>query len=145
MTYDEFGFSLQLDRGADIQNAFEPSETQGLISFGLGEVNALLSWLPEGDNNVLTLVDTTYELLRDSQPDVAFERLRDGEISSSGEPGVFLGYRAVESSGATRGGLIGSWTCNDTGTAFTLTLRGTDATLVQIRFDRLLDTFACST
>ena len=43
MTYDEFGFSVQLDQGAEIQNAFEPSEAQGLISFGLGEVTALLS------------------------------------------------------------------------------------------------------
>ena len=144
MTYDEFGFSFQLDRGAVIQNAGAPSETQGLISLGLGDVNALLSWIPEGNNEVLPLVNTTYQLLRDSQPGVTFETLQDGEISPSGEPGVFLGYRAVESSGANRGGLIGSWICSDTDTAFTLTLRGTDATLVQIRFDRILDTFACS-
>ncbi len=145
MTYGDFGFSFQLDQGADIQNAGEPSETQGLISFGLGEVNALLSWLPEGDNKVLTLVDTTYQLLRENQPGVTFQRLRDGEVSAGGESGAFLGYRATESSGATRGGLIGGWICKNTETAFTLTLRGNDATLVQIRFDRLLDTFACST
>ena len=140
-----FGLRLQLDRGADIQNAFVPSESQGLISFGLGEVNALLAWVPQGDNEVLALVDTTYELLRSNQPGVTFERLRDGELSTGGESGIFLGYRATESSGAARGGLIGSWICGDTDTAFTLTLRGIDATLVQIRFDRLLDTFACST
>ena len=145
IAYNEFGFSLQLDQSAGIQNAGEPSKTQGLISFGLGEVNALLSWLPQGDNEVLSLVNTTYELLRENQPDVIFERLRDGEVSAGGESGAFLGYRATESSGATRGGLIGSWNCTDTDTAFTLTLRGIDATLVQIRFDRLLDTFACST
>ena len=91
------------------------------------------------------MVNTTYELLRDNQPDVTFETLQDGEISPGGESGVFLGYRATESSGDARGGLIGSWICQDTDTAFTLTMRGTDATLVQIRFDRLLDTFACST
>ena len=125
--------------------AGEPNPIQGLISLGLGDVNALLSWVARDDNDVLALVNTTYDLLGQGQPDATFERLQDGEINTSGEPGVFLGYRAVESSGAVKGGLIGSWICRDTDTAFTLTMRGTDATLVQIRFDRLLDTFACST
>jgi hypothetical protein len=133
-----------LDRGAIIEKAGEPSQTQGLISLGLGDVSALLSWIPQGDNEVLALVNTTYDLLSQGQPDATFETLQDGEISTSGEPGVFLGYRAEESSGAVNGGLIGSWICRDTDTAFTLTMRGADATLVQIRFDRLLDTFACS-
>ncbi|PKB81121.1 MAG: hypothetical protein BZY88_07090 [SAR202 cluster bacterium Io17-Chloro-G9] len=144
LTYNEFGFSLQLDQGAEIQNAGTPSESQGLISMGLGEVNALLSWLPRGNNEVLALVNTTYDLLQDSQPGVTFETLQDGEISAGGESGVFLGYRSTDSSGAAQPGLIGSWICVDAETAFTLTLRGNDPTLVQLRFDRLLDTFACS-
>ena len=39
---------------------------------------------------------------------------------------------------------MGSWACQVSNTAFTLTLTGADATLVQLRFGRLLDNFACA-
>tara|TARA_B100001971_G_C17850985_1_gene363351 strand:- start:217 stop:504 length:288 start_codon:yes stop_codon:yes gene_type:complete len=93
---------------------------------------------------VLALVDTTYDLIQSNQPDLTFETLSDGEIHADGEPGVFLGFKAVDASGNASGGLIGSWTCRVSGTSFTLTLTGTNTALVQVRFDELTDNFGCS-
>ena len=45
---------------------------------------------------------------------------------------------------AIGGGLIGAWICGDNETAFRMTLTGEDATVVQLRFDRLLENFACT-
>ena len=55
---------------------------------------------------------------------------------------MFLGFKTVDASSNASGGLIGSWTCQVSETSLTLT--GDDATLVQLRFDRLLDNFACA-
>ena len=58
---------------------------------------------------------------------------------------MFAGFRALDASGDTvGGGLIGGWICSSSSTAYTLTLTGPDATVVQIRFQRVLDNFACS-
>ena len=57
---------------------------------------------------------------------------------------MFLGFKTVDASSNASGGLIGSWTCQVSETSLTLTLTGDDATLVQLRFDRLLDNFACA-
>ena len=92
----------------------------------------------------MALVDATYDLIQGSQPALTFETLRDGEITVNEEPGVFLGFKTDDGSGEVSGGLIGSWACQVSNTAFTLTLTGEDATLVQLRFDRLLDNFACA-
>ena len=43
------------------------------------------------------------------------------------------------------GGLIGAWICSELETAFrlTVTVTGTETTVVQVRFDSLLDNFVC--
>ena len=40
-------------------------------------------------------------------------------------------------------GLIGAWICSESETAFRLTVTGTETTVVQVRFDSLLDNFVC--
>jgi hypothetical protein len=142
--YSDYGFRVGLERGADVRTAGTPSEEQGVITFAYGDVNTIMTWTPQGDAGSLALVSGTYDLLTGNQPELTFERLIDGEMVAGGEPGVFLGFKAVDGSGDASGGLIGSWTCRVSDTSFTLTLTGTDTAVVQVRFDELVDNFACS-
>ena len=148
-SYSDFGFSLKLDRGAEVQSTgwteSEPSVTQGLIAFSYGGVNTNLVWGPPEDRTALTFLADTYNILKASQPAVTFESISDGEVSVSEQEGVYGGFKAVDASGvAVGGGLIGAWVCGDNDTAFRMTLTGEDATIVRLRFDRLLENFACT-
>ena len=141
-SYADYGFSLKLDLGAEVKAAGwtepDPSLTQGIIAFTYGGVNTNLVWGPPEDRTALTFLADTYNVLRASQPSVSFE-------SISEQKGVYGGFKAVDNSGASLGGgLIGAWICGDSETAFRMTLTGEDATVVQLRFDRLLENFACS-
>ena len=148
-SYTGYGFTLKLDLGADVKTSGwtepEPSVTQGIIAFSYGGVNANLVWGPPENRTPLTFLADTYNILRASQPSVVFESISDGDISVNGQAGVYGGFKAVDNSGAAiGGGLIGAWICGDNETSFRMTLTGEDATVVQLRFDRLLDNFACS-
>ena len=145
--YSEYGFTLNLDLGADVQTTGwtepEPSEAQGLASFVYGGVISSLVWSPSESRTPLALLASSYNALRAAQPTLTFESISDGEIIVSGQTGAFGGFKALDSGGATLGGgLIGAWNCaNDT--AYRMTLTGADATVVQLRFDRLLENFTC--
>ena len=143
-SYEEFGFRLSLDRGADVRAAGTPTVQQGAVTFAYGAVNSVLTWTPQGDTALLALVDGTYGFVQDAQPDLTFETLVDGDMTADGQLGVFLGFKAVDASGDASGGLIGAWTCPASETSFTLTLTGDDTALVQVRFDEVIDGFACS-
>lgn len=147
--YADYGFSLKLDLGAEIQASGwtepGPSVTQGIIAFTYGGVNANLVWGPPEDRTALTFLADTYNILRASQPTVTFESISDGDLLISDQEGVYGGFKAADDSGASiGGGLIGAWICGDSETAFRMTLTGEDATVVQLRFERLLENFACS-
>ncbi len=148
-SYADYGFSLKLDLGAEVRSGGwtepEPSLTQGIIAFSYGGVNANLVWGPPEDRSALTFLADTYNILRASQPAVTFESISDGDVLISDQPGVYGGFKAVDGTGTSiGGGLIGAWICGDNETAFRMTLTGEDATVVQLRFDRLLENFACS-
>ena len=142
--YDEFGFILEFERGAEVRPAGTPGVEQGIVSLAYGDVNTIFSWTPQGDGNLFALVSGTYDLVRDNQPGLTFETLKDGEFKVDGESGLFLGFKAVEDSGAAKGGLIGAWICTTSQTSFVMTLTGADAAVVQVRFDGLRDDFKCS-
>ena len=83
-------------------------------------------------------------VLQGSQPDLTIKPLTEGELTVSGEPGIYGGFTTDDASGTTiGGGLIGTWLSSGPGTAYGLTLTGDDATVVQLRFNRLLDNFIC--
>ena len=145
--YSEYGFTLSLDLGADVQTTgwteAEPSVTQGLASFVYGGVTVSLVWSPVAARSPLEFLASTYNVLRAAQSGITFESISDGGITVSDQQGVFGGFKAVDSAGATLGGgLIGAWNCGDD-SAFSMTLTGADATVVQLRFDRLLENFSC--
>ena len=146
---DDYGFTLKLDEEADTRAAGwsgpEPNAQQGTISFASGGVSVALIWSPQEGREPLTFLADTYNILRTSQSDFTFEPLSDGDIVVDREPGAFGGFKTLDAGGATLGGgLIGTWVCTLPQTAFRMTLTGDDATLVQLRFDRLLENFSCS-
>jgi hypothetical protein len=145
--YSEYGFTLNLDLGADVQSPgyseSAPSETQGLASFVYSGVTVGLVWSPSNSKAPLEFVAASYNNIQAAQPGINFESISGGDITVSGQTGAFCGFKAVDSNGtAIGGGLIGAWNCaNDS--AYRMTLTGADATVVQLRFDRLLENFAC--
>ena len=148
-TISEFGFELKLDRQASVRSAGwtrpEPNHRQGSLTFRYGDVNTILIWGPREGRETLLLLADTYNILRGSQPELVFEPIIDGDISVSGEPGVYGGFRTLNANDTlVGGGLIGSWVCPERDTAFRLTLTGADSTVVQLRFNRHLVNFACS-
>ena len=144
-TFDQFGFTLTIDLGSAVQTAQGSAGEQGAINFPLGEVNSILTWVPQEGSSPLALVSGTYDILKANQTGVSFDSINDGEITVSGQSGVYLGFKSTDDTGASLGGgLIGAWTCTGEGTAYTLTLTGADASTLQIRFDRLLENFNCA-
>ena len=145
---DEFGFVLKLDKGADVKTAGltgpEPDALQGILDFISGGVDVILIWGPQQERTPLTFLADTYNILRDSQPDLTFDPISDGEITVSSEAGIFGGFKTLDANSAVvGGGLIGAWACAASEVAFRMILTGEDATVVQLRFDRLLDNFTC--
>jgi hypothetical protein len=134
-TVDEFGFVLNLDLGADVRTSgwteVEPDAMQGTVNFTTGGVNTILIWGPQEARPPVTFLADTYNILRGSQPELTFDPISDGEITVSGEQGVYGGFRTIDASNtALGGGLIGTWVCSGPGTAFRLTLTGEDAMVV---------------
>ncbi|MDA0265313.1 MAG: hypothetical protein O3A93_14340 [Chloroflexi bacterium] len=143
----DYGFTLNLDLGANVKTTGylepEPNEAQGLANFVYGGVNTSLVWGPAAGRTSLGFLATSYNVLRAAQPEITFQSIREGAITVSGQKGSYGGFKALNSASETiGGGLIGTWNCgNDT--AYRMTLTGADATVVQLRFDRLLDNFIC--
>lgn len=149
-SFNDYGFTLKLDLGAAVESAgwteAEASASQGLVSFAYGGVNTNLVWGPPEERTPLTFLADTYNLLRASQPNTTFDSISEGDVTINGQTGVYGGFKATTRAGDTLGGgIIGAWLCPDDNTAFRLTLIGDDATVVQLRFDRMLDNFACAT
>ena len=144
----DYGFSLQLDRDVSVQaNGWtekDPNNEQGIISFDYRGVKAFLSWY-SSTSTPKQIVGRTYGQLRDGQPNLTFEPLREGEISISGEPGFFAGFRAIDDTNSSvGGGLIASWVCPESQLRYSITTTGPQATVVQLRFQRIIEKFNCS-
>ena len=122
-----------------------PTAVQGTLSFDVGGAKATLIWGPREGREPLLFLAETYNILRGSQPELIFEPIVDGDMTVTGERGVYGGFRILNANDATiGGGLIGAWVCPGPQTAFRLTLTGVDSTVVQVRFNRLLGNFVCS-
>ena len=89
-------FNLVVERGADIQLLGDANREQGALGIGYGEVNGIVTWLPRGTSPLAPLTGT-FSLMQSHQPDLTFETLADGDLIVDGQPGVYLGFRAVVS------------------------------------------------
>ena len=151
--FDDYGFTLQMDQDITYASAnllvtgwteLEASNDQGLMVFEYNGANIVMFWEPENGNSPQTVVDSTYELQKLSQPNVTFTPISEGDLAVDGQAGRFGGYVTQNVSGGNAGGgLIGAWACEQTGTSISLTATGSDATALQIRFDRLTSGFEC--
>ena len=152
--FDEFGFTLVLDEDASFSSSNltisgmrkdAADGQQGLLTFEYNGADIAFFWLPTTDDTPATVVESTYQLLRDSQPANILIPVSEGDISIDHEPGKFGGFVATDSSGENAGGgLIAAWTCQKLGITLSLIATGPDATTLQIRFDRLISGFKCN-
>jgi len=151
--FDEFGFTLALDQDASFSSSKltisgmrtgAADGQQGLLTFEYNGADIAIFWLPTTDDPPAAVIESTYQLLRDSQPSNILTPVSDGDISIDDEPGKFGGFVATDSSGENAGGgLIAAWTCQKLGITLSLIATGPDATVLQIRFDRLISGFKC--
>jgi len=146
-TIGEYGFSLDLDGDVAVQTGGwtnpEPDTSQGMIKFPYEGVSAILVWYPS-DSTPQQIVANSFNLLKNSQPNLTFEGISDGAIPVSGETGVFGGFRVLDGGATVGGGFVSGWVCSESQSRFALTVTGPQATVVQIRFQRIINQFSCS-
>ena len=142
---DAFGFVLGLDRGAYVTNIPGNTDAQGLVQLEYSGVNVILSWVPENGATIEGLVSGTFGTLQSNQPDLTFDTVSESKLKVGLEIGTVVGFKSVDGSGdVVGGGLIGAWNCVDQATSFTIMVIGQDASLVQLRLNRLIDNFDCA-
>lgn len=142
---DEFGFYLGLDRGAYVVNLPGNTDEKGMLQLEYSGVNVILSWVPKIGATNESLVAGTFGMLQDSQPGLTFETVSESSFNLGLESGLVIGFKSEDTSGdVAGGGLIGAWNCLDEQISFTIMVTGQDASLVQLRFNRLVNNFRCS-
>ena len=142
---DEFGFVLGLDRGAYVTNLPGNTDAQGIVQLEYSGVNVILSWVPENGATIGGLVSGTFGTLQNNQPDLTLDTVSESELKVGLEIGTIVGFKSVDGSGdVVGGGLIGAWNCVDQETSFTIMVTGQDASVVQLRLNRLIDNFDCA-
>ena len=142
---DAFGFVLGLDRGAYVTNIPGNTDAQGLVQLEYSGVNVILSWVPDNGATIEGLVSGTFGTLQSNQTDLTFDTVSESKLKVGLEIGTVVGFKSVDGSGdVVGGGLIGAWNCVDQATSFTIMVIGQDASLVQLRLNRLIDNFDCA-
>jgi hypothetical protein len=145
---DTFGFALTLDGEVDVENSGLSSDkadvSEGVIFFEYSGANSILMWFEDTESEIDSVLSDTYTSLVQSQPDVTFSLETEGDVTVDSNMGKYLSFTTTSSSGDSGGGIVGSWRCSS-GKVFASTATGSDATVVQIRFRRLIDEFACNT
>jgi len=146
-TIGDYGFSLDLDGEVAVQprgwTGAEPDTSQGMIKFPYEGVSAILVWY-SSDITPQQIVADSYNLLKDSQPNLTFEGISDGAFPVSGETGVFGGFKVLDGASTVGGGFVSGWVCSESQSRYALTVTGPQATVVQIRFQRIVNQFSCS-
>jgi hypothetical protein len=142
---DAFGFVLGLDRGAYVTNIPGNTDAQGIVQLEYSGVNVILSWVPENGATIEGLVSGTFGTLQSNQPDLTFDTVSESALKVGLEIGTVVGFKSVDGSGdVVGGGLVGAWNCVDQATSFTIMVIGQDASLVQLRLNRMIDNFDCA-
>ena len=142
---NEFGFVLGLDRGAYVTNLAGNTVAQGISQLEYSGVNVILSWVPTDGVTNEGLVSGMFEMLQENQSGLTLDTVSESTFNVGLEPGLVIGFKSVDGSGdVVGGGLVGAWNCLDAETSFTITVTGQDASVVQLRFNRLINNFKCA-
>ena len=149
--FEIHGFTLALDpnstfpaSGLDVSGLTETEadESQGILRLNYNGADVIFYWQQnESSSGSEAQVEAALALLSASKPTRTFTVISQGEISPDGQAGIYSGFLSTATGKNAGGGLIGAWQCGDT--AFTMTVSGPDATVIQIRFDRLVENFKC--
>ena len=156
--FEIHGFTLALDpnstfpaSGLDVSGLTETEadESQGILKLNYNGADVIFYWQQnESSSGSEAQVEAALALLSASKPTRTFTVISQGEISPDGQDGIYSGFlstpkndKSSPTAGGSGGGLIGAWQCGDI--AFTMTVSGPDATVIQIRFDRLVENFKC--
>ncbi|MCX8252167.1 MAG: hypothetical protein OTJ98_09990 [Dehalococcoidia bacterium] len=150
--FDGYGFTLKIDQDTQFASSDfavtgwtgpEADNSQGLATFNYKGAGIVLYWEPQ-TNTPQNVAASTYELQQLSKPEFDFVSINEGDLVVDGEPGSFGGFLYTDATGGNPvGGLIGAWTCPANNQSLSLTATGSDATALQIRFDRLITGFEC--
>ena len=138
-SFDEIDYEI-----TGLQNN-EATTDQGVFKFEYSGSSVVLYWLPSLDITPEDLLAAAYQLLTNSQPENNFIIIGEGDLqlpNTAGKYGAFL--ISGEQSKESGGGLIGAWTCSINKTDFVVTVLSVDATVLQIRFDKLVNGFECT-
>ena len=141
-----YGYSLGIDGDIDVNSIAwlggGPDTNQGLINFTAAGTAVIVIWQPAQGQPLSILTGLGLGVLQASQPSTTFTGIAEGTITIKNRETAFGGFAGSDSSGnAVGGGLIGAWSCE--ASDFILIVTGSDSTLVQIRFDRMLENFDC--
>jgi hypothetical protein len=143
---DTFGFTLTIDGEVNVESSGlaedDANISEGIIFFEYSGANSILLWFEDRDSDIDAVLFDSYTSLVESQPDLTFSLINEGNTTVESHAGQYLAFVTNTGSGDSGGGIIGSWRCPP-GTVFSLTVTGSDAAVVQIRFKRLLSGFAC--
>jgi hypothetical protein len=123
----------------------DASETQGLLSFEYEGANVLVIWIQDETATAEAMLKDTYQLVQSASSDLNFIAISEGDITISEQPGRFGSLVVTDTDGVSAGGaLIGAWVCPETSTVMSLTVSSSNATILQVRFDRLLEGAKCT-
>ena len=116
------------------------------MKFNYNGADVVIFWQPDQGDTPQQTVDLTYQLQLLGNPDSTLTPLNSGDLTVDGNEGRFSGFLRTDNSGGdATGGIIGAWACPDSGSQISMTATGEDSTALQIRFDRIVSGFSCST
>jgi|TARA_Y100000588_G_scaffold21008_1_gene21169 hypothetical protein len=147
--YDRHGFSINTSGASDIlevsRNFTVPSKQHGMIIFTNQTSRVLLEWADRSGKSDLEFLADSYRDIKDVSPELDFSDVGEGIITVDSNDGIFGSFLAGKRGQDPEGyGLIGVWGCGGE-RIFALVVTGSDATVLQIRFHDLIDSFRCGT
>jgi len=147
--YDRHGFSINTSGGSEIlelsRDFTAPNERRGMIIFTNQTSRVLLEWADRAGKSDLEFLADSYRDIKDISPELNFSDVGEGIITVDSNDGIFGSFTASKEARNPEGfGLIGVWGCGGD-RIFALVVTGSDATVSQIRFHDLIDSFRCGT
>ena len=142
---EEFNFD-EIDYETIGLQSSEANSNDGVFKFDYSGSSVVLYWLPSLDITPEDLLGAAYQLLTNSQPENDFMIIGEGDLDLSDTKGKYGAFVISDEQGdESGGGIIGAWTCHTNKTNFAATVLSVDATVLQIRFDKLVTGFECAT
>ena len=152
-SYSKNGFKLDISGDVEFEDAGLTGSVadtdQGFLSISKGDITAILIWGPDEGLDNVSLVKNMFDLLAfNVAENQSMESISEGELNAGSTaediPGNFGGYKVLEGENSVEIGLIGAWICTQSSTTFSISVKGKDESLVQIRFDEFISGFSCN-